>query len=98
MFVALTLGFTVALHLALMFVGRFMVNAERARISSNITALSAIYGGMPQAELTAKLNHSSLCGYRTNQESIVVCSEVIGVQRWAKAADSWQTTLPTLEE
>lgn len=81
-----------------MFVGRFMVNAERARISSNITALSAIYGGMPQAELTAKLNHSSLCGYRTNQESIVVCSEVIGVQRWAKAADSWQTTLPTLEE
>ena len=81
-----------------MFFGRFMINSERAQISSNVSALSAIYGGKPQAELSAQLNRSTLCGYSTEQESIVVCGDVSGVQRWAKATDTWLTTLPTLEE
>ena len=81
-----------------MFLGRFMINSERAQISSNVSALSAIYGGKPQAELSAQLNRSMLCGYSTEEENIVVGSDISGVQRGAKAADTWLTTLPTLEE
>lgn len=81
-----------------MFVGRLVVNAQRARITSNVIALSAVYGGIEQATASAQLNNVSLCGFEIVNETIVVCSDVEGVQRWAKAADSWMQTLPTLEE
>lgn len=81
-----------------MFMGRFVVNAQRARITSNVIALSAVYGGMEQAIASAQLNNVSLCGFEIADQNVVVCSDDEGVQRWAKATDSWMQTLPTLEE
>ena len=90
----------VLLLTALSRVGNSLINAERARIVSQVSALAAVYGGEPTAHEVVQLNHATVCGFRkpTNDTAFfTVCVDVQGTQRFAHAVDSWTISVPTLE-
>jgi hypothetical protein len=88
------------LLVALSQVGRHLINAERARIISQVGVLAAVYGGESTAREIVQLNNATLCGYRTpttHQQYFVLCVDAQGVQRFAHAVDTWTISVPTLE-
>ena len=90
----------VLLFAALSQVGARLINAERARIISQVGALAAVYGGEPTAHEVVQLNHATVCGFRkpTNDTAFfTVCVDVQGTQRFAHAVDTWTISVPTLE-
>ncbi len=98
--VALTLAVMVLLFAALIRVGAFLINTERARIISQVGALAAVYGGEPTALEVVQLNYATLCGFRkpaNDKVLFTVCVDVQGTQRFAHAVDSWTISVPTLE-
>ena len=100
MTVALTLAVMVLLFAALSRVGAHLINAERARIISQIGALSAVYGGEPTARELVQLNDATLCEFRNPANDtafFTVCVDVQGTQRFAHAVDTWTISVPTLE-
>ena len=100
MTVALTLAVMVLLSAALSRVGAYLINAERARIISQVGALAAVYGGEPTAHEVVQLNHATVCGFRkpaNDTAFFTVCVDVKGTQRFAHAVDSWTISVPTLE-
>ena len=81
-------------------VGAYLINAERARIISQVGALAAVYGGEPSARELVQLNDATLCGFRkpSNDKALfTVCVDVQGTQRFAHAVDTWTISVPTLE-
>lgn len=81
-------------------VGVKLINAERARIISQVGALAAVYGGEQTAREVARLNYATVCGFRNpanDKAFFVVCVDVQGAQRFAHAVDSWTISVPTLE-
>jgi hypothetical protein len=85
---------------ALSQVGHHLINAERARIISQVGVLATVYGGESTAREIVQLNDATLCGYRkptTQQEHFALCVDVHGVQRFAHAVDTWTISVPTLE-
>ena len=100
MTVALTLAVMVMLFAVLSRVGAFLINAERARIISQVGALAAVYGGEPTAREVVQLNRATVCSFRkpANDKALfTVCVDVQGTQRFAHAVDSWTISVPTLE-
>ena len=100
MTVALTLAVMVLLFAALSQVGARLINAERARIISQVGALAAVYGGEPTAHEVVQLNHATVCDFHNpaNDTALfIVCVDVQGTQRFAHAVDSWTMSVPTLE-
>ena len=90
----------VLLSAALSRVGVYLINAERARIISQVGALAAVYGGEPTAREVVQLNRATVCGFRkpSNDKALfTVCVDVQGTQRFAHAVDSWTMSVPTLE-
>jgi hypothetical protein len=90
----------VMLFAALSQIGAFLINAERARIISQVGALAAVYGGEPTAREVTQLNRATVCDFRNpanNKERFTVCVDVQGTQRFAHAVDSWTISVPTLE-
>ena len=88
------------LFAALSRVGAFLINAERARIISQVGALTAVYGGEPTAREVVQMNRATVCGFRkpANDKALfTVCVDVQGTQRFAHAVDSWTISVPTLE-
>ena len=85
---------------ALSRVGAYFINAERARIISQVGALAAVYGGELSARELVQLNDATLCGFRkpANKEAFfTACVDVQGTQRFAHAVDTWTISVPTLE-
>ena len=81
-------------------VGAYLINAERARIISQVGALASVYGGEPSAREVVQMNHATTCAFRkpaNNEELFTVCADVQGTQRFAYAVDSWTISVPTLE-
>ena len=81
-------------------VGAFLINAERARIISQVGALASVYGGEPTTREVVQMNRATVCGFRkpTNDKALfTVCVDVQGTQRFAHAVDSWTISVPTLE-
>lgn len=100
MTVALTLAVTAMLCIAFEHVGHSLINAERARIVSNVSALSAVYGGEPASRQVSLLNNATVCDYRepsTQYPYYTVCVDVEGAHRVAHAVDTWSNHVPTLE-
>ncbi|MEI8069479.1 MAG: hypothetical protein WCH38_06715 [Actinomycetota bacterium] len=100
MTVALTLAVVTMLSVALGKVGNYLINVERARIVSQVSALAAVYGGEPMVREVAQLNNALMCGYReptAQQQSFAVCVDVEGSQSQAHAVDTWSNSVPTLE-
>ena len=100
MTVALTLAVMVLLLTALSRVGNSLINAERARIVSQVSVLAAIYGGEPVSQEIAELNNATLCGFReptAQHQNFAVCVDVEGSQSHAHAVDTWSNAVPTLE-
>jgi hypothetical protein len=98
--VALTLAVMVLLFAALSQVGVLLINAERARIISQVGALAAVYGGEPTAHEVVQLNRAAVCNFHNrdnNTPFFTVCVDVQGTQRFAHAVDSWTMSVPTLE-
>jgi hypothetical protein len=98
--VALTLAVMVLLFAALSQVGARLINAERARIISQVGALAAVYGGEPTAHEVVQLNRATVCDFHkpaNNTAFFTVCVDVQGTQRFAHAVDSWTMSVPTLE-
>jgi len=98
--VALTLAITTMLFVALGKVGSSVINTERARINSQVTALAAVYGGEPVVREITQLNHATLCDFHEPDSLhpyFAVCVEVEGIQRLAHAVDTWSNAVPTLE-
>jgi len=98
--VALTLAVMVLLFAAFNQVGARLINAELARIISQVGALAAVYGGEPTAHEAVQLNHATVCGFRkpaNDTAFFTVCVDVQGTQRFAHAVDSWTISVPTLE-
>ena len=90
----------VMLFAALSRVGAFLINAERARIISQVGALAAVYGGEPTARELVQLNDATVCEFRepaNNTAFFTVCVDVQGTQRFAHAVDTWTISVPTLE-
>ena len=90
----------VLLLAALSRVGAYLINAERARIISQVGALAAVYGGEPSARELVQLNRATVCGFRkpSNDKALfTVCVDVQGTQRFAHAVDTWTISVPTLE-
>jgi hypothetical protein len=88
------------LFAALSRVGAFLINAERARIISQVGALTAVYGGEPTAREVVQMNRATVCGFRkpaNDKAMFTVCVDVQGTQRFAHAVDSWTISVPTLE-
>lgn len=80
--------------------GAYLINAERARIISQVGALAAVYGGESTAREVARLNYATVCGFRNpanDKAFFAVCVDVQGAQRFAHAVDSWTISVPTLE-
>ena len=81
-------------------VGTYLINAERARIVSQVGALAAVYGGERTAREVAQLNDATVCEFRNPANDtafFTVCVDVQGTQRFAHAVDSWTISVPTLE-
>ena len=100
MTVALTLAVIVLLFAAFNQVGARLINAERARIISQVGALAAVYGGEPTAHEVVQLNHAAVCEFRNPANDtpfFTVCVDVQGTQRFAHAVDSWTISVPTME-
>ena len=100
MTVALTLAVMVLLFAAVNQVGARLINAERARIISQVGALAAVYGGEPTAHEVVQLNRATVCDFHNpanNTAFFTVCVDVQGTQRFAHAVDSWTMSVPTLE-
>ena len=100
MTVALTIAVMVLLLAAFSRVGAYLINAERARIISQVGALAAVYGGEPTANEVVQLNHAAVCEFRNPANDtpfFTVCVDVQGTQRFAHAVDSWTISVPTLE-
>jgi len=98
--VVLTLAITTMLFVALAKVGHRVINTERARITSQVAALAAVYGGEPVVREIAQINHATLCDFHEPASSrpyFAVCVEVEGIQRLAHAVDTWSNAVPTLE-
>ena len=90
----------VLLFTALSRVGNSLINAERARIVSQVSALAAVYGGESEARKIAQVNDATLCSFQepsTPHPYFLVCAEVEGTQRLAYAVDTWTNSVPTLE-
>jgi hypothetical protein len=90
----------VLLLTALSRVGNSLINAERARIVSQVSVLAAIYGGEPVSQEIAELNNATLCGFReptAQHQNFAVCVDVEGSQSHAHAVDTWSNAVPTLE-
>jgi hypothetical protein len=97
--VALTLAMLVLLLAALSRVGAYLINAERARIISQVGALAAVYGGEPSTREVVQLNRAKVCDFRNPANDtafFTVCVDVQGTQRSARAVDSWTISVPTL--
>ena len=100
MTVALTLAVMVLLLTALSRVGNSLINAERARIVSQVSALAAVYGGEPAAREVTQLNDATPCNFqepRSPHPYFAVCADVEGSQSHAHAVDTWSNAVPTLE-
>jgi hypothetical protein len=98
--VALTLAVMVLLLTALSRVGNSLINAERARIVSQVSALAAVYGGEPTAREVTQLNDATPCNFQepsTPHPYFTVCADVEGSQSHAHAVDTWSKPVPTLE-
>jgi hypothetical protein len=81
-------------------VGNSLIHAERARIVGQASALAAIYGGESASQHIAELNNATLCGFReptAQHQQFAVCVDVEGIQRLARAVDTWSKPVPTLE-
>ena len=81
-------------------VGARLINAERARIISQVGALAAVYGGEPTAHEVVQLNRATVCDFRkpaNDKAFFTVCADVQGAQRFAHAVDTWTSSVPTLE-
>jgi hypothetical protein len=81
-------------------VGHHLINAERARIISQVGALAAVYGGELTAREVTQLNRATVCDFHNpanNTAFFTVCVDVQGTQRFAHAVDSWTISVPTLE-
>ncbi len=81
-------------------VGNYLINAERARIVSQVSALASVYGSEVAAREVTHLNNATMCGFSepTPQSSAFeVCVDVEGTQRLAHAVDTWSNPVPTLE-
>jgi len=81
-------------------VGNSLIHAERARIIGQASALAAIYGGESEARKIAQANDATLCGFReptAQHQHFAVCVDVEGIQRLARAVDTWSKPVPTLE-
>ena len=90
----------VMLFAALSRVGVFLINAERARIISQVGALATVYGGEPTAHEVVQLNRATVCDFRkpaNDKAFFTVCADVQGAQRFAHAVDTWTSSVPTLE-
>ena len=90
----------VLLLTALSRVGKSLINAERARIVSQVSVLAAVYGGEPTAREIAGLNSATLCGFRAptaQHQNFAVCVDVEGSRSRAHAVDTWTNSVPTLE-
>ena len=88
------------LFAALSRVGAFLINAERARIISQVGALASVYGGERTAREVVQMNRATVCDFRNpanNKALFTVCVDVQGTQRFAHAVDSWTISVPTLE-
>ena len=100
MTVALTLAVMVLLLTALSRVGNSLINAERARIVSQVSALAAVYGGESEARKIVQVNDATLCNFHeptTPHPYFAVCVDVDGTQRISHAVDTWTNPVPTLE-
>ena len=100
MTVALTLAVMVVLCSVFSRVGNSLIHAERARIVGQASALAAIYGGESASQHIAELNNATLCGFReptAQHQQFAVCVDVEGIQRLARAVDTWSKPVPTLE-
>ena len=100
MTVALTLAVTVLLFAVFSRVGNSVINAERARIVGQASALAAIYGGESASQHIAELNNATLCGFReptAQHQNFAVCVDIEGSQSQAHAVDTWSNAVPTLE-
>jgi len=98
--VALTLAVMVLLCSVFSRVGNSLIHAERALIVSQVSALAAIYGGESEARKIAQANDATLCGFReptAQHQHFAVCVDVEGIQRLARAVDTWSKPVPTLE-
>ena len=81
-------------------VGAYLINAERARIISQVGALAAVYGSEPTAREVVQLNRATVCDFYNpahDTAHFAVCVDVQGTQRFAHAVDSWTISMPTLE-
>jgi len=80
--------------------GAYLINAERARIISQVGALAAVYGGESTAREVARLNYATVCSFRNpanDKAFFAVCVDVHGAQRFAHAVDTWTISVPTLD-
>ena len=85
---------------ALSRVGNTLINAERARIVSQVSALAAVYGGESTAREVTQLNNATACGFSepsTPHPYFAICADVEGSQSRAHAVDTWSKPVPTLE-
>jgi hypothetical protein len=81
-------------------VGNYLINVERARIASQVSALASVYGGEAAAREVIRLNHATLCSFSAPTSITAffeVCADVEGTQRQAHAVDTWSNSVPTLE-
>ena len=100
MTVALTLAVLVLLVSVFSKVGNAMIDTERARVVSQVSALAAVYGGESEARKIAQVNDATLCSFHeptTPHPYFAVCVDVQGTQRFAHAVDTWTISVPTLE-
>jgi hypothetical protein len=98
--VALTLAVLVLLVSVFSKVGNSLINTERARIVSQVSALAAVYGGESEARKIAQANDATLCNFlepTTRHPYFAVCVDVDGTQRISHAVDTWTNPVPTLE-
>jgi hypothetical protein len=98
--VALTLAVMVTLLVAIEHVGHSLITAERARITSQVSVLAAVYGGEPATRESAQLNDATVCNFlepNAQHPYFAVCVDVDGTQRLAYAVDTWSNSMPTLE-
>ena len=61
-------------------VGNYLINAERARIVSQVSVLASVYGGEAAAREVTHLNNATLCGFSdpTPPSSMFeVCADVL---------------------
>ena len=100
MTVALTLAVLVLLVSVFSKFGNALIDAERARIASQVSALAAVYGGESEARKIAQANDATPCSFHeptTPHPYFAVCVDVDGTQRISHAVDTWTNPVPTLE-